>query len=245
MECLARVHRTVQVVGEGGVGYLYFDGGHIVHASTAQRTGEAAALEILAWTNGSFQSCERPWPEQRSIVTSHEGLLLQAAQLRDEGGTSNLVAFPARGAPGTEVRAAGEEAFEELELDELEEEGDGSMRSSDVDDAVPAAKSVPPSGRTETGVNGDFAAMMRLGPTGAVLSNRGGSEDLAETVAYVQRLLQLTGELLGLGEFSAVECGFVEGRCIIFADKDGETVALRPRSDASVNLSSLRERLGL
>ena len=98
MECLSRAHRTVQVVGEGGVGYLYFDRGHIIHASTAQRTGEAAALEILGWTNGSFQTCDRPWPEQRTIVTSHEGLILQAAQLRDEGASSNLVAFPARGA---------------------------------------------------------------------------------------------------------------------------------------------------
>jgi hypothetical protein len=92
---------------------------------------------------------------------------------------------------------------------------------------------------------GEFSAMMRLGPNGAVLSSRGGSEDLAETVAYVQRLLQLTGELLGLGEFSAVECGFVEGRCIIFADNGGETVVLRPRTDGSVNLGALRERLGL
>ena len=72
MECLARSHRVVQVVGEGGVGYLYFDRGRIVHATTAQRTGEAAALEILDWTNGSFQSCERGWPAQATIRTSHE-----------------------------------------------------------------------------------------------------------------------------------------------------------------------------
>jgi hypothetical protein len=231
MECLARAHRAVRVVGEGGVGYLFFDRGHIIHASTAQRVGEAAAIEILCWTNGSFQTCDRPWPEQRSIVTSHEGLILQAAQLRDEG-ASNLVAFPARGAP---------ESLEEIELTEIEEEGDGNMRGSDVDEAVPAPKGGPQSGRTEVG--GDFAAVMRLGPNGAVLSNRGGSEELAESVAYVQRLLQLTGELLGLGEFSAVECAFVAGRCLIFADSAGETVALRPRTDA--NLAALREKLGL
>jgi hypothetical protein len=238
MECLARVHRTVQVVGEGGVGYLYFHRGHIIHASTAQRTGEAAALEILGWTNGSFQTCERPWPDQRSIVTSHEGLILQAAQLRDEG-ASNLVAFPGRSAPAGPGAA---ETFEEIELiSEIDEEGERTMRGSDLEEAAPTPKAGPTSGRTEVG--GDFAAMMRLGPNGAVISNRGGSEDLAETVAYVQRLLQLTGELLGVGEFSAAECGFVEGRCIIFADAAGETVALRPRTDA--NLAALREKLGL
>lgn len=105
MECLARSHRVVQVVGEGGVGYLYFDRGQIVHATTAQRTGEAAALEILAWTNGSFQSCERGWPVHPSIRTSHEGLILQVAQLRDESGASNLVAFPGRGTAADEADA--------------------------------------------------------------------------------------------------------------------------------------------
>lgn len=243
MECLSRAHRTVQVVGEGGVGYLYFDRGHIIHASTARSSGEAAAIEILGWTNGSFQTCDRPWPEP-TILTSHEGLILQAAQLRDEGAAaSNLVAFPARGAAAAAPDET--EIFEELELHEIDEEGDSTMRGSEMDEAVPAPKNGAQSGRTEVGGSGEFAAVMRLGPNGAVLNSRGGSEDLAETVAYVQRLLQLTGELLGLGEFSAVECGFVEGRCIIFADNGGETVVLRPRTDANVNLGPLRERLGL
>ncbi len=85
--------------------------------------------------------------------------------------------------------------------------------------------------------------MMRLGSTGSVMSNRGGSEELAQAIAYVERLLQLAGEMLGLGPFSALECGFVEGRCIVFTEGQGEIVALRPRSDA--NLTALRERLGL
>src|SRR5215470_11683753 len=69
MECLARSHVVVRVVGEGGVGYLYFDRGNIVHAATSHRTGEAAALEILSWTNGSFQACDRAWPERSTIAT--------------------------------------------------------------------------------------------------------------------------------------------------------------------------------
>jgi hypothetical protein len=250
MECLARSHRVVQVIGEGGVGYLYFDRGQIVHATTAQRTGEAAALEILDWTNGSFQSCERSWPTQASIRTSHEGLILQAAQLRDERRASNLVAFPARGTAGDDV-----DRYEELELSELDEsdeqlaaardDGGGEMRSPGSDEAAltprPVANGANGS-RSELGPVGDFAVMMRLGPNGAVVSNRGGNEELAETVAYSHRLLQLTGELLGFDEFSAVECGFVDGRCIIFSDGD-QVVALRPRPE--VNLQTLREKLGL
>ena len=246
MECLARSHRVVQVIGEGGVGYLYFDRGQIVHATTAQRTGEAAALEILDWTNGSFQSCERSWPTQATIRTSHEGLILQAAQLRDERRASNLVAFPARGAAGDEV-----DRYEELELSELEEGEGGDMRSPGSDEAALTPKPVANGtsgtsgahgGRSELGPVGDFAVMMRLGPNGAVVSNRGGNEELAETVAYSHRLLQLTGELLGFDEFSAVECGFVDGRCIVFSDGD-EVVTLRARPE--VNLQALREKLGL
>jgi Domain of unknown function (DUF4388) len=232
MECLARSHLAVQVVGEGGVGYLYFDRGHIVHATTLALTGEAAAMEILGWTIGSFQTCDRPWPDQVTIKTSHEGLILQAAQLQDESGASNLVAFPTRGLP-----SASEESFEELELSEIAEEGDGEMRSTKMDEGG----SVPGGGRAE--MSGDFTVVMRLGPSGAVITNRGGSEELAETVAYTQRLLQLAGELLGFEEFSAAECAFVEGRCLMFSEGEGEVVALRPRPDA--NLQTLRERLGL
>jgi hypothetical protein len=239
IECLSRSRRTIQVVGEGGVGYLYFDRGRVVHATTAQGAGEPAALEILAWTNGSFQPCDRPWPEPPGIQTPLEGLLLRAAQLRDEKGASNLVAFPARGAA-----PSAEEPYEELEIRESDEreEGESEMRSHNMDDLLPAAKGEPRAVRGESA--GDFSIVMRLGPTGAVVSSRGGSEELAETVSYVQRLLQLTGEMLGLGEFSAIECTFThQGRCMIFADSNGETVTLRPRADA--NLQPLRERLGL
>lgn len=108
-------------------------------------------------------------------------------------------------------------------------------------EARPEPRTEGKAGRHE--VAGEFSVVMRLGPNGAILQSRGGSEELAQTVAYVERLLQLTGEMLGLGPFSALECAFVQGRCIIFAEGDGETVALRPRADA--NLGALRERLGL
>jgi hypothetical protein len=243
MECLARSRLTAQVVGDGGVGYLYFDGGHIVHASTALRVGESAALEILSWTNGSFQPCDRPWPEQRTIITSHEALILHAAQLRDESGATNLVAFPGRSAAASVGPAAGpagyagDETFEDIELTEIEEEGEGSMRTAITEEGPPPPKPARPDN------SGDFAVVLRLGATGAIISNRGGNDELAETIAYVQRLLELAGELLGLEPFAGLDCGFTEGRCIIFPDGDGEVVALRPRPEA--NLQPLRERLGL
>jgi hypothetical protein len=230
MECLAGSRACVRVVGEGGVGYLYFAQRNIIHAVTAHHTGEPAALEILSWTNGSFQPCDRPWPEAATIATSHEALILQVAKRRDEG--SNLVAFPGRGA-GEATSAS--EGLEHVELVEIEEEGAADMRSPDEREATPAVRTEAP--------GGDFSVMLRLGARGEIIKNSGGSEQLAETAAYVRRLIELAGELLGLDGFSAFECTFAEGRLLTFVESNGDAVVLRPRPEA--NLQALRERLGL
>lgn len=226
MECLAGSRAAVRVMGEGGTGYLYFAGGNIVHAATVDQVGEAAALEILSWTNGSFQPCDRPWPETASIATSHEALILQVAKRRDE--SSNLVAFPGRGAAEPD----------EVEMMEIEEEGAADMRSTNEREVTPAQ----PAARAEA-PGGDFSVMLRLGARGEIIKNSGGSEELAETVAYVRRLTELAGELLGIPGLSAFECTFAHGRMIAFVEDNGDTVVLRPRPEA--NLQALRERLGL
>jgi hypothetical protein len=230
MECLARSRVVVRVTGEGGVGYLYFDRGRVMHAVTAHYAGEAAALEILSWSNGSFQPCERPWPDRETIASSHESLILQAAKLKDESARTNLVQFPGRG-----PAAGGEEAVQQIEMVELDEERTVEMRGPKVDDAAPTPA------RSEVG--GDFPVAMRLNAAGAVVSSRGGTEPLAETVAYAQRLMQLAGELLGIDDFIALECTFSTGRCVIFMEENGDIVALRPRAEA--NLQPLRDKLGL
>jgi hypothetical protein len=255
MECLARSRLAVQVVGDGGVGYLYFDGGHIVHATTAVRAGEAAALEILGWTNGSFHPCDRPWPERPTIATSHEALILEVARRRDEGRASNLVAFPGRGGVAP---ASPEETFAEIEMTEVPDEREEHMRSTKIGEPLPGPESArgesagePPAAHSAVGAiersspspDPTFSVVLRLGANGALISNRGGDEDMAQGIAYVHRLVQLAGELLGLEAFSALECAFTEGRCIMFAEGEGEVVALRPRPDAA--LGALRERLGL
>lgn len=244
MECMAGSRLVVLVTSEAGIGYLYFDRGKIVHAMTTELTGQQAALEILSWTNGSFQPCDRPWPETGTIVTSHEALLLEAAQRRDEGQRSNLVSFPRSGrSPVTEelTPVAATDEFEDLELDEFEEakvEGALGMRSSKVDDELPDAAAT----RADLG-SGDFQVMLRLAASGAVVRSHGASEEQAELIAYVKRLVDLTGELMGLDEFTALEFVFAGGRCVMFTDTNGDTVVLRPKPET--NLQPIRERLGL
>jgi hypothetical protein len=242
MECMARSRLVVLVTGEGGIGYLYFDHGQVVHAVTTENVGEPAALEILGWTNGSFQPSDRPWPEARTIFTSHEALILQVAKQRDEA--SNLVAFPTRGATEpAQVPPRDDDAADDIEMFELKEEGAVSMRSSDVSDLPPPpAPSAPAPARNDF-TSADFPVMLRLSPQGAILRNSGGSEELAETMAYVRRLTDLAGEFLGLEGFTALECTFSKGRCLAFVESNGDTVVLRPRPEA--NLQTLRDRLGL
>jgi hypothetical protein len=228
MECFARSRLVVEVTGEGGVGYLYFDAGSVVHATTARNRGQAAALEILDWTHGTFQASDASWPSAPTIDMSHESLLLQAAKRRDEQTASNLVAFPERSV---------DDASEDVELIEINEDEEGPMRNPNSDD-TPA---LPPALRGESQV--DFPVMLRLSATGSVLRNRGGSEELAEATAYAHRLVQLTGELLGLEEFVALECVFANDRLLVFTEGEADVVALRPRSE--LNLQALRERLGL
>jgi hypothetical protein len=249
MECLARSHLVVEVTGEGGTGFLYFDGGRVVHATTARNRGVAAAYEILDWTQGTFRASNRSWPTGAATIDlTHESLLLNAARARDERerGTSNLVAFPGRAVDlaldEDALDASVEDALEDVELLEIEQEevGEVVMRNpnNNIED-TPTSPAVLP--RNDS--SADFPVMLRLSAAGAVIRNKGGTEELAEAAAYAHRLVQLTGELLGFEDFLALECTFTEGRCLVFREGEGDVVVLKPRPD--LNLQALRERLGL
>jgi hypothetical protein len=243
MECLSRSRQVIRIGGEGGVGYLYFADGRVVHAVTSKLVGEAAALEILSWTHGLFQPCERAWPATGSIETSCEGLILRLAKRRDEA-ASNLVAFPARAATpaagGAVVVATGGGGhdFEEIEIEPLHEEGEMRVPNNTDQPSAPTAI-----GSARPDLTADFPVMLRLGSGGAIVKSKGASEEMAGVVAYAHRLAQLAGELLGLQPFVAAECTFADGRLLIFDEDNGDTVALRPRPDS--NLQPLRDRLGL
>src|ERR1700727_1764087 len=82
MECLAGSKRVVRVTSGDHVGYLFFRTGHLVHALARSLIGEAAAMEMLSWDEGTFDPAERDWPAKDTIHCSWQGLLLRAAQAR-------------------------------------------------------------------------------------------------------------------------------------------------------------------
>jgi hypothetical protein len=94
MQCLTGTRCVARVTSGEEVGYLYFREGRVVHAMSPSHVGEPAALEILAWNNGSFELCSAGWPENESIDSTFQGLLIRAAQARDESGRHTLSRFP-------------------------------------------------------------------------------------------------------------------------------------------------------
>jgi hypothetical protein len=156
-------------------------------------------------------------------------LILRLAKRRDEV-ASNLVAFPGRTASDDD------DQFEEIEIEEMHEEGEMRVPNN-IDHPSPASAI----GRAD--ISAEFPVTMRLAPGGGILTSKGANEEMAGVVAYAQRLAQLTGELLGLDPFVAMECTFADGRLLLFEEENGETVALRPRTES--NLQPLRDKLGL
>src|SRR6185295_18094990 len=117
--------------------------------------------------------------------------------------------------------------FEEIEIEELHEEGE--MRApNNVDQPAP-----PTAIGARADLTADFPVMLRLGAGGSIVKNKGGSEEMAGVVAYAHRLGQLAGELLGLEPFVALECVFADGRLLMFDEDNGDIVALRPRGDTN------------
>jgi len=94
MECLAQSDAAFRITSQNKIGHLFFQRGQIVHAVTGDLQGEPAALEILKWQKGVFEPCNVAWPDAPTIHSGWQNILLLAAQVRDESGRHNLVAFP-------------------------------------------------------------------------------------------------------------------------------------------------------
>jgi hypothetical protein len=221
IECLARKHRVVRVTTVGNVGYFYFDGGDIIHAATLELEGEEAAFEMLHWSQGTFEPCERNWPERPTITISWQALLLRAAQIKDELGRSNIVALPSK--------------------DRVDHAGTTITVESQM--TMKAPPGTPSNGSTSQWNTEDFEVAVRLGPNGDVLASRGSADEFGDIVAYTSRLVDILGDLLGLEGFKGLECTFKHGRCLMIKEADGGVLGLKPTPQA--DLSLIRERIGV
>lgn len=226
MQCLSGSRSVARISSGDEVGYLYFREGRVVHAMSSSNVGEAAALEILAWNTGTFELCNAGWPENESIHSTFQGLLLRAAQARDESGRHSLLRFPPARADSTPSSARTERR--------AEVQTDASPESK----RPPSVSPGPASGVTK--VN----AAVRLDASGTPVTLKGaGAEDLGDAVALATRLARLTGESLGLDRLLAIEAVSATQRTLVVLEKAGTVVAVRAPADA--DLSAVRERYGV
>ena len=75
---------TLKVMSRGRIGYLYIRRGELLDAECEGLTGEAAALNVVAWENAEIEMdsiCRR---QQGTIKLSLEHILIEAFRLKDE-----------------------------------------------------------------------------------------------------------------------------------------------------------------
>ncbi|HKO51595.1 MAG TPA: DUF4388 domain-containing protein [Polyangiaceae bacterium] len=225
MECLAQSNRVFRITSGHRIGYLFFSQGQMIHALSGDHVGEAAALEILKWRDGSVEPCNVGWPDAPTIHSTWQNLLIISAQARDESGRHKLVSIAGnRSAPAS---------------------ASGTLRS----DAPKFVKreepsmSAPPSSQSRSLSLAQFQAFVRLDTAGNVVSAKGDAEELAPVAAYAARLAELIGNMLGMEGFSALECSFPKDRVFLHRERSGNLVALKVPADAEVG--ALRERFGV
>jgi len=84
MECLGRHSSVLEIRNQNANGQIFIESGAIVHAETADLSGEKALQLLLSLTGGEFRLLQFKPPKNRTIDGSWEFLLMEAARLRDE-----------------------------------------------------------------------------------------------------------------------------------------------------------------
>lgn len=201
INCINRVRGAFRVSSTEGDGFLFFEGGQLVHATCGNEVGLDALVIMLGWRGGSVEPFDLAWPAENSIGMRADALLLHAAQRLDE-----------------RTRDSGQDAATTRVV----------WRVSHPDEAGAAPEPATPAPRSseESGISfkSPFASegLSRLEVTRVALDGTierlkpGASTDLADTAFYCQRLATLVGEGLGLGPCRALACESSEEGLVVF-----------------------------
>jgi CheY-like chemotaxis protein len=84
MECIGRHSSILEVRNQQMLGQIYIEAGVVTHAAVGTLTGERAFNRLLSLAGGEFQLKPFKAPPQRTVQTSWETLLMEAARCFDE-----------------------------------------------------------------------------------------------------------------------------------------------------------------
>jgi hypothetical protein len=99
MECLGKSSSVLVITSPETSGRIFIRDGSIVHAETGELKGEDAFNRLFGLVSGDFRLNPYSTPPEETISSPWEGLLMQAAQLRDE--TEGAAAGPGETAAST------------------------------------------------------------------------------------------------------------------------------------------------
>ena len=89
MECLGRKSSILAVSAGARRGRIFIRDGEIIHAESGALQGEMALYGLLGLAGGEFTLQPYTEPERESISGQYEFLLMEAARMRDEGGSQS------------------------------------------------------------------------------------------------------------------------------------------------------------
>ena len=84
MCCVGKRTGRLQIARRVERGVLYLRGGQIIHAASGGLEGEKAAYEIIGWSAGQFSFEDGVQPEEPTIQTGWEHLVMEGVRRRDE-----------------------------------------------------------------------------------------------------------------------------------------------------------------
>lgn len=187
INCLNRIRGAFRVSSAGRDGYLYFEGGQLIHAEFSAITGLDAVVQMLGWKGGSIEPCVTTWPRESTIDMGADALLLCAAQRLDE--------LPQR--PSAIPEDLTTKVVRRVEI------------TAEARDSRP---SVVPSREQLSHLE-----IAQLNSGGVVLQLKSGATlDLADTAFFSLRMAQAIGETLGIGNCRALFLeGEVDGVAVL------------------------------
>ena len=82
--CISKRTGRLQIARGIERGVLYLRGGQIIQAVSGELTGDEAAYEIIGWSSGQFSFDDGLQPEEQTIHSGWEHLIMEAVRRRDE-----------------------------------------------------------------------------------------------------------------------------------------------------------------
>ena len=84
MECIGRHSSILEIRNQQTLGQIYIEAGAVTHAAVGALTGEKAFNQLLSLKGGGFQLKPFQAPPQRTVQSSWEVLVMEAARRSDE-----------------------------------------------------------------------------------------------------------------------------------------------------------------